>query len=471
MKSEMQIPNDIVSKVKSFLREELSNKNIEFFICNITRRQELNLALLNGSVFTKAPRQNTGMTDISLQVRTPDSKAVSLSVIGNDFSSFLTNYRVALDLSVVLPNKTQLKKHGRYPKLDLASEELTRLFSESSPIAKLEEILGYLDSKASEVTHPNLMSREVGCSVTHSERSYFDSAFNEAVEDSFSTALSCSFSLSDSSEYFSDYLGVLPGKSECEQVVAEASKNITRAQVRPLGESNGIAVVLTPPALVTLLSDLVLPNLGVRSILDGTGAWDLSHLGKKVLEGVTLHDNPHLKYSPFSSSFDIEGTPSETVQIMKDGVLTHPLFTNMLLEELRSKDAELANKFRLTGHADSVMSASPTNLFVELKGEQKGSMQELLRANKTVVVVNWLTGMSVDPLTGQFALDSEGAKVYENGELLFSTSLTLRGNFFEALAHPENKVSKQERFYNTHCPALFTKGLSCVSKELANGDD
>ncbi|MEN9529723.1 MAG: hypothetical protein RI932_1596, partial [Pseudomonadota bacterium] len=78
-----------------------------------------------------------------------------------------------------------------------------------------------------------------------------------------------------------------------------------------------------------------------------------------------------------------------------------------------------------------------------------------------------LTGMSVDPLTGQFALDADGAKVIVNGRVEYSTSLTLRGNFFEALKHPSTKVGPLERHFNSWIPSLYTEALSCVSKELA----
>lgn len=460
-----------IQRVKAFVKNEHESGKLEFFTCNISRKRELSLSLSNGQVLTKAPRQMAAYTETVLQMRTAEKKAVSVSIVGLDFPSFVTNYRLAHSLSVALPHETKLQKHERYPQVELASPELKRLINDFGAVRSVENILMWLDGFASQVRHPNLMNREVGCSVNLTERDYFDSQGNEAVEESASATLSSTFSLSDTNEYFMDVLGVVPTEKDCEKVVAEASKNILKTQTRPLGDSKGIAVVLSPSALVTLLSDLVFPNLEMRSILDGTGAWGLEEMKKKVLHGLTLRDDPHLKHSPFSSTFDVEGTPSRPVTLMKEGTLEHPLFTSLLLAELRNKNSTLAECFQLTGHAESPTSAGVTNLFVEFAFPKCSHNEELLTAAKTVVVVNWLTGMSVDNLTGQFALDSEGAKVYENGELLFSTSLTLRGNFFEALTHPENKTGPVERYFNIHTPCLFTKGLSCVSKEMASSDE
>lgn len=465
---EVKEHHDFVNRVQSFLRSELQHERIEFFISNVTQRRDMSCTLLNGKVHTKAPFQKGNTTQTAIQIRTKLGDSVSLDVWGTDFSSFVTNYELALRLTAKLEHSMRLTKHERYPELDLTSPELMSFFEDEAAAKKLEHYASLVEKHAAKVEHPNLMGREVSCGLSLSSRSYFDSLGNRATENSASVTLSCSFALVDSGEYFSDFLGVMPTEKDCENVVAQAAKNIMRTQVRALGETKDIAVVLAPSALVTLLSDLVLPNLEARTLLDGTGAWDVTKLKQRVLENLTLRDDPHLKFSPFSSLFDMEGTPSKPVVIMKDGKISHPLFTAMLLEELKAKDPQAATEFTLTGHASSPSSAEPTNLFVEIKASTKAKLPDLLAAAKTVVLINNLTGMSVDPLTGQFALDSDGAKVYENGDLIFSTSLTLRGNFFEALASDSNLCGPTDRYFNVHAPYFFTKGLSCVSKEMAD---
>jgi PmbA protein len=187
-----------------------------------------------------------------------------------------------------------------------------------------------------------------------------------------------------------------------------------------------------------------------------------------VLPNVTVHDDPHVPYSPFSSLFDVEGCPTKKVTILRDGVLEHPLFTSSLLKEFEDAHPEFVGRFDLTGHAESSDSTAPTNTYIEIKGNAALSIEELLGKYPHIAYINSLTGMSLDPLTGQFALDAEGVKIYENGEVRYSTSLTLRGNFFEALRADGNWCGPKERYYYTWAPSLLTRGLDCVPKEMAS---
>jgi predicted Zn-dependent protease len=207
---------------------------------------------------------------------------------------------------------------------------------------------------------------------------------------------------------------------------------------------------------------LILPNLETRALLDKTGAWEFDNVDTSVLPGLTIEDNPHLEQSPFSAVFDFEGTPTKPIKIMKSGVLVHPLMTSSLLVEVESLYPQWKGRFQLTGHADSANSTSFTNLFFRVEKPPLPDLSKL-----SYIQIQNLTGMSVDPLTGQFALDADGAKVIENGKLMYPTSLTLRGNFFDALKHPSTRAGSLERHFNTWTPSLFTEALSCVSKELA----
>lgn len=462
-----------VEKLQAFLAEEVLARRLSFFVCNVTARSESVSTFINGARHSKAPNQSNILCEVDLNFRLAENEAAALTFSGFDFDSFKTHYARARILAFPLAHHSSVRKHKEYPQLQLASAELLAALGREGGARELAQIAAQLDGAAAKVTHPHLMNREVSTSLSLARRSYFDSAGNVASEELASCGLTCVFNLRDSSEYASDALGVLPTEEDCQKVVAEASKTLQNVETKSLEKGVDYVVCLTPKALISLVSDLVLPNLEVRSILDGTGAWEVDALGSRVLvEGLTLKDNPHLAHSPFSAAFDVEGSPTRPVTLMDNGVLAHPLFTSSLLAELAQAHPKLAERFALTGHAQDVDRAQTTNLTIELKAPRKvASQAELLALSPHVVLVNGLTGMSVDPLTGQFALDSEGAKVYNQGKLQSSTSFTLRGNLFEALAHQGNVTGPQERFYSSWAPSLLTHKLTCVVKDVGNPDE
>ena len=462
---------EFVDFVKAFLRAQKSSGLLALYLCNISVRTEDTSSFINGKRHSKAPGQNNFICEVDLQCQLSSKKAVAFVFQGANANEFVEAFESAQKWAVEIPHAPRVVKQKSYPQLKLMSPQLLDVFGRHEAAATLAKVAAWLDEEAATITHPLLVNREVTASLSLSTRLYLDSSGNEATEQSASCSLMCSFSLVDSSEYFADAVGVLPTQNDCRNVVHEAAKNLQNTAVKKFEPQPECAVLLSPKAVVTLVSALILPNLEVRSILDATGAFDVQSLGKKVLANLTVSDNPHLEFSPFSAAFDMEGTPSKPVTLMSNGVLKHPLFTSALLAELQQEHSALAAQFELTGHADSADSASLTNTFLEFTGTPAASVAEMLLGAGQVVFINGLTGMSVDPLTGQFALDAEGAKVYEGGKLVCSTSVTLRGNFFEALAAPDNRVGQSQRCYNMWAPELFTRHLACVAKEMANEAD
>lgn len=452
---------EFFNRVREFLVEQQSQNILQKFILNCTRAVDASSALINGTRYSKAPDQFVDVTETQVYIESAGNNATEFSFYGCLFEEFVREFYDAVNIGVPLEHSPLLKTRGRYPNVQLASPELlalgTKMLETSVSLAHAT------DKKAALITHPGLMSREVSGVISHSHRYYADSQANVASEQSSSVNIAVSYALSDTSEFYSDVFGTVPTNFDIQRVVDEASKNLKQYEIRPLAEDVSYSVLLTPKAVCDLFSDLIFPNLEMRTILDKTGRWDILDIGQTVLPNVSISDNPHINNSPFSSTFDNEGVPSKPVEIVKNGILSHPLVTSLLLEELVTINPQLAANLDQTGHADSSTSASFTNVSLNIEGQKFDSVEAMLKSTKNVVVISWLTGMSVDAVSGQFALDAEGAKVYENGVLKYSTSLTLRGNFFEALSQPR-KIGPTERVYNVFAPTLMTDVLKCVSK-------
>jgi predicted Zn-dependent protease len=454
--------------VKSFLDERIQRGELQSYSCTFEPAMGLSSSLISGKRHSKAPAQETFETELTLNLTLADGSSTMLEWCGLSLPDFKSSYERALRLAMPLKHDSKLVRYDSYPEVDLAAPELLAALSAAHAIVGLDEMAQYLDKAAARVENPRLMSREINTRIEANLRHYFDSIGNSVEEFSTHTEVAVSFSLSDSSEYQSDAFGHLPTHEELDALVDDVARRVVPVSVREFEPVEETAVLLTPRAFAALADDLLLPNIEARTLLDGSGAWDISKLFQTILPGVTIRDNPLLPRSPFSQRFDMEGTPSRPVVIVERGKLAHPLLTSSLLEELRAANPPNPDSFGLTGHAASHNETDETNLFIELEADVVETVEALRAGKRQVVVVTNLTGSSVDSITGQFALDAEGVKVFLDGKLQYSTNVTLRGNLLEALSDPKRRVGPQERVFDTYVPWLLTEKLSCVGKKLAN---
>lgn len=454
--------SEFIETAGSLLNSRLHSGQIEGFACTSYLREVHTAALFNGEMHSKAPVQRNTPFEIQVSLILPDERSVGFSLGAISVPLFNKMLDFALGQAVKLEHRIKLRRQERYPDFRLSSDRLLALFRDGNGSEALLQMIEKLERHAARISHPRLMNRETGVSFSFCDKTYFDSAGNHAQEISASCSADCTFALEDTTESHSDVFGDLPDDHELKEVVDEAAKNLILSKVQPLESDSQLPVLLTHKAVIDLLDQLVMPNLDTRTLIDKTGAWELDHIGQVVLDRLSIEDNPHLEGSPFSSFFDFEGTPTSPVKILSDGKLQHPLMTSALLDEIEELRPDWKGRFALTGHAESVNSASFTNVIYRLDCPALDSAL----AGSYIQIQN-LTGMSLDPLTGQFALDAEGAKVFIAGSLKYSTSLTLRGNFFQAISHASTRTGALERHYNQWAPSLYTRALSCVSKELA----
>jgi predicted Zn-dependent protease len=452
-----------IRSAEDVLKSLMKQGVIEGFACTSFLREVHTASLFNGEMHSKAPVQVNTPFEIQVSVVLQQKKGVGFSVGAVSLPLFSKMLDFAVSQAVNLQHRIKFRRQENYPNFKLASDQLLQLFRSGVDSAVLLKVLANLESHAAGVNHPRMMNRETTVSLSSCEKTYFDSAGNFAQEISAACSAACSFSLEDTTESHSDVFGSLPDDGDLRALVDEAAKNLVISKVQPLGTDAQLPVLLTHKAVIDLFDQLVMPNLDTRTLIDKTGAWELEHVGQVVLQRLSIEDNPHLERSPFSAFFDFEGTPTRPIKILDDGRLLHPLMTSALLEEIEDIRPEWKGRFALTGHAESTNSASFTNVIYKLNCPPIET-----NAIRSYIQIQNLTGMSLDPLTGQFALDAEGAKVFVDGKLKYSTSLTLRGNFFQALADESTRAGAIGRHYNQWAPSLYTGALNCVSKELAH---
>ena len=240
------------------------------------------------------------------------------------------------------------------------------------------------------------------------------------------------------------------------KATAEAKQKLG-GEVAPTGQ---YPVVFAPSAMCSLL--------GVFSAIFSSenAQKGLSKLGGKEGEiiaapAVTLVDDPFFPGSTRQHSFDAEGSPTFTKNVIEGGVFKTLLY-NM-------KTAAVAGK-KTTGNAskagyDAPVAVRPFTMYL-VPGQK--SEEELLAPIEKGVYITSLGGLhaGANPITGDFSLQSSGFMIELGKKTTFVKSFTVAGNFYELL----KDITEIARDLETPgmgsfgSPAVRVDGLSIAGK-------
>ena len=240
------------------------------------------------------------------------------------------------------------------------------------------------------------------------------------------------------------------------KAAAEAKQKLG-GEVAPTGQ---YPVVFAPSAMCNLL--------GVFSaIFSGENAQKgLSKLGGKEGEQiaaptVTLVDDPFFPGSTRQRSFDAEGSPTFTKNVIEGGVFK-TLLHNM-------KTANLAG-CKTTGNAskagyDAPVAVRPFTMYL-VPGER--SEEEMIAPIGKGVYITSLGGLhaGANPITGDFSLQSSGFMIEEGKKTTFVKSFTVAGNFYGLLKDITDIASNLETpgMGAFGSPTVRVDGLSIAGK-------
>ena len=158
-------------------------------------------------------------------------------------------------------------------------------------------------------------------------------------------------------------------------------------------------------------------------------------------KNINIIDDPLVKKSLYSSSFDSEGVKSKKINLVKDGVLS-----SLILNTYYSKMLNLVSNGRAGGLTNTYFNSgniSYDNLFNNLK---------------TVILITDIMGSFGNPITGDFSCGATGI-YFENNESYPINNFTLAGkikNIFKNIVLANDLEFK----YSKNCPtALIQEGL------------
>jgi PmbA/TldA metallopeptidase C-terminal domain len=426
-----------------------------------------------GRDHSKGPISKTHSFNWSLLICLPATgsdqlKAVEIKGTGAIAPSLLkTRIEKSLRLAQVSKYTLGSSVLHDYPKLSFSDPKLLKTFeNETEGYAVVSELLHSLSLSLQEFKHSKLMGHECHVSLSQSDEGYWDTLGNFALQSRCSVDLGVGISLSDFSDFSSESYGHVPSEQQIERFFVNATRHLTETPLQPLSNASDMKVVLLPQAFLSLLGDLLFPNFRARSLLKGESKFSLGELQKAVCSRLTVRDSPHEPGSPFSQVFDFEGRPTIPCDLLKNGFFVQPMLTSSQLAEVQMLNPDLQGEpLKLSGHASGLDSTSFTNMYVELE-EVPQSPVPYESAYPCVAVIHNLTGMSANPLTGDFALDAEGARIFLNGKLCYTSNFTISGCLYDLLEDPDLVQIPSERIYNTTAPGILTKKLNCVSKGL-----
>lgn len=221
-------------------------------------------------------------------------------------------------------------------------------------------------------------------------------------------------------------------------------------------------VVFTPRAVNDIFLSALSYHLSGRSVAEGTSRWKLEDLDKPLInERITIEDKPWLTDRFGFSLFDREGTPTQNLKAIENGVLK--LF---FMDHYAAKALGKTSTGNAAGGSSSVPNVSPHCLVIGPGHLPLSDLHKMAASTqKEFLVVNRYSGQ-VDPVTGDFSGVAKGADWWIGGERTFTVKETLiSGNIFDALNKSLVGFSKEREILESQeeSPTFLVDGVSVTT--------
>lgn len=251
-------------------------------------------------------------------------------------------------------------------------------------------------------------------------------------------------------DYFGEsriYRGDLPTPEEIGTIAAERTLQRAGARKPPTGD---FPVLFDERIASSLIGHLLGASNGA-SIARGA-SWLRDKMGELVLPAsMSIVEDPRRTRVSGSKLFDAEGLPTQTREIVKDGVL-------------QSWTLDLANARKLdmqsTANAGRGTSAPPSPTLTNIAVSQSNkSRDDLLAEMGTGLLVTSLIGSSINATTGDYSRGASGFWV-ENGEVTYPVNeCTIAGNLLDMLRTLE-PANDARSWSSRVIPSLRVDGLT-----------
>jgi PmbA protein len=180
-------------------------------------------------------------------------------------------------------------------------------------------------------------------------------------------------------------------------------------------------VLLSPLAYAELLDNVFIPALSGRNVHAGRSRLAQSLSERIANPLISMYDDPHLPGADGSGRWDAEGTPTQRIDFIRDGVLT--AFAYDLRTAYRFGKKSTASAVR--GGYGGSPSIGHHNFIVDGK-------RETVDDERVMYVHNIVGAHTANPMSGEFSVELSNAFWMENGEFQEPIrSAMLSGNVFD----------------------------------------
>lgn len=252
-----------------------------------------------------------------------------------------------------------------------------------------------------------------------------------------------------------DFLGVYDGEYTRDQlnpdrVINNILKRLQWAENNSDPPETNVPVLFTPNA-VTMLWGTITSALNGKRVIEKSSPWSELQ-GKLVIsDQLTLTQNPY--FAPYTCPFDDEGTPTQELLLIQEGVLQQFYFDRTTARQYKTKTT--GNGFRPS------LSTYPNPSLVNLIVNQgKGTLEELITTLDEGLIVDQILGGGAD-ISGEFSVNIDLGYSVKKGQVLGRVKDTMiAGNVYSLLKQLHTLGGDHTWSGYCYTPSLIVDGVS-----------
>ncbi|BAQ63895.1 TldD/PmbA family protein [Geminocystis sp. NIES-3709] len=255
-----------------------------------------------------------------------------------------------------------------------------------------------------------------------------------------------------------DFLGIYDGEYSHEfldmtPMIDAILQRLQWAEKNTVLNTGKMPVLFTPNAVVTLW-ETITEALNGKKILDKSSPWSESFQKQVISPCLNIRQQPDLQ--PYNCPFDDEGSISQSLNLIQDGILT-----SFYTDKKTAKKLGLSNTGN--GFRPSLGSYPTPDLINLVIDEGKFSFGELINNMKNGVIIDQILGGGAD-ISGDFSFNIDLGYRVTQGEIVGRIKDTMiAGNVYQALQNVD--LLGFDRVWSGSCytPSMVINQLSLVS--------
>ena len=205
-----------------------------------------------------------------------------------------------------------------------------------------------------------------------------------------------------------------------EQIGIDA-KNMCINSINPQKiNSDEYTIIFDPYSVGELLAFVIAGNFNFKTFKEKKSCFSNNFKNKIATEEFNLTDNPHIPEGIGTKSIDDEGTKTEKIKLIENGIFKN-IFSNLYDSYKEGEEKSSGNAIRMGSpmgrSADPIPISAPHNLVITAGSS---SQEDMIRDTKHGLLVGrlWYT-YAVNPIKGDFSCTARsGIQIIENGEVI-----------------------------------------------------